>query len=277
MNLGPIDKVFDLLRDLIGGNLTLGMWVLLALLLVAQEIGYHLGRLVRRRREPPEAEKSSLNFATAGMVGLLAFLLGISLSMASGRYEARRDSVLAEANSIGTTWLRASLVGGEEGRVIQRILREYTKLRIDTVNGGETPAEVDRMYARTGALQNDMWRAVERAAERAPTPITASLVTSLNETIDLSLTNRRNFTTSVPAYVIRLLVLVSMLTMGAIGYGFGIAGGRQIVMSVLFLFIWTISIALIVDIDRPRSGGIQVGTTPLVWTLQGFGPETPAR
>ena len=119
--------------------------------------------------------------------------------------------------------------------------------------------------------------AAQRAAERAPTPITALLVASLNETIDLSLTNRRNFSTNVPAYVIRLLILVSMLTMGAIGYGFGVVGGRQVVMSVLFLFIWTISIALIVDIDRPRSGGIRVGTTPLVWTLQGFGPEPPGR
>ena len=77
----------------------------------------------------------------------------------------------------------------------------------------------------------------------------------------------------MPAYVLRLLVLVSMLTMGAIGYGFGAVGGRQVVMSILFLFIWTIAIALIVDIDRPRSGSIRVGTTPLVWTLQGFGPE----
>jgi hypothetical protein len=141
MNFGPIDKLFDVLRDIIGEDLTLGMWVLLTLLLVAQEIGYRLGRFVRRWREPLEAEKSSLNFATAGMVGLLAFLLGISLSMASGRYEARRDSVLAEANSIGTTWLRAGLVGGAEGQAIQRALRDYTKLRIDTVNGGETPDE----------------------------------------------------------------------------------------------------------------------------------------
>lgn len=277
MNFGPVDKVFDFLRDLIGGDLALGMWVLLAVLLTAQEIGYRLGRFVRRRHEPLEAEKSSLNFATAGMVGLLAFLLGISLSMASGRYEARRDSLLNEANSIGTTWLRAGLVGGPEGQVIQRTLRDYTKLRIDTINGGEAPDEVDRMYARAGALQNDMWRAAQQAAERAPTPITALLVASLNETIDLSLTNRRNFSTNVPTYVIRLLILVSMLTMGAIGYGFGIVGGRQIVMSILFLFIWTIAIALIVDIDRPRSGGIRVGTTPLVWTLQGFGPEPPAR
>ena len=277
MNLGPIDTFFDFLRDFIGGDLTLAMWILLAMLLVAQEIGYRLGRFVRRRREPLEAEKASLNFATAGMVGLLAFLLGISLSMASGRYEARRDSVLAEANAIGTTWLRAGLVGGEEGETIQRILRDYTKLRIDTLNGGETPAELDRMHARTAALQNEMWQAVKRAGQRVPIPFSGLLAASLNETIDLSLTNRRNFTTNVPAYVIRLLVLVSMLTMGAIGYGFGIIGSRQIVMSVLFLFIWTIAISLIIDIDRPRSGGIQVGTTPLVWTLQGFGPPPPGR
>ena len=273
MKFDSIDKLFDLLRDIIGGDPTLGMLVLLILLLLAQEIGYRLGRFVCRRREPLEAEKSSLNFATAGMVGLLAFLLGISLSMASGRYEARRDSVLAEANSIGTTWLRAGMVGGAEGQAIQRMLRYYTRLRIDTINGGETPDEVDQMYARTAALQNDMWQAAQRAAERAPTPITSLLAASLNETIDLSLTNRRNFTTNVPAYIIRLLILVSILTMGAIGYGFGVVGGRQVVMSILFLFIWTIAIALIVDIDRPRSGGVRVGTTPLVWTLQGFGPE----
>jgi hypothetical protein len=276
MNLGPIDTLFDFLRDVIDDDLTVAMAILLALLLGTQEIGYRLGWFLRRRREPMEAEKSALNFATAGMVGLLAFLLGISLSMASGRYEARRDSVLAEANAIGTTWLRAGVVQ-PEGQAIQRVLREYTRLRIDTLNGGETPEEVDRMYARAAALQNDMFSAAHRATERAPTPITSLLVASLNETIDLSLTNRRNFSSNVPAYVIRLLVLVSMLTMGAIGYGFGIVGSRQVVMSVLFLFIWTIAIVLIIDIDRPRSGAIRVGTTPLVWTLQGFGPETPAR
>ena len=211
------------------------------------------------------------------MVGLLAFLVGIPLSMASTRYEARRDLVLAEANAIGTTWLRAGMVGGPEGQAIQRALREYTRLRIDTLNGGETPEEADRMYARAAALQHDMWSAAQRATERAPTPITALLVASLNETIDLSLTNRRNFSTNIPAHIVRLLILVSMLTMGAIGYGFGMIGSRQVVMSLLFLFIWTIAIVLIIDIDRPRSGAIRVGTTPLVWTLKGFGPETPAR
>lgn len=276
MSFGPVDRLFDLLRDVIGDNLGLGVVILLLLLLGAHEIGYRLGRFVRRRREPAEAEKSSLNFATAGMVGLLAFLLGISLSMASGRYEARRDSMLAEANAIGTTWLRAGLVQ-PEGQAIRRTLRDYTRLRIDTTNGGDTPAELDRMYARTAALQNEMWTEAQRAAERAPTPITGLLVASLNETIDLSLTNRRNFSTHVPAYVLRLLTVVAIVTIGAVGYGFGILGSRQIVMSILLLFLWTTAIMLIIDIDRPSSGAIRVGTTPLVWTLQGFGPEAPAR
>ena len=46
---------------------------------------------------------------------MFAFVLGIALSMASTRLEARRDSVLNEANAIGTVWLRASLVGAPEG------------------------------------------------------------------------------------------------------------------------------------------------------------------
>lgn len=276
MSFGLFDRFFDFLRDFIGEDLGVGMVVLLLLLLAAQEIGYQVGRFIRRRRDLPEAEKSSLNFATAGMVGLLAFLLGISLSMASSRYEARRDSVLAEANAIGTTWLRAGLVE-PEGQAIRRVLRDYTRLRIDTINGGETPQELERMYARTGELQNEMWSAAQRAAERAPTPVTGLLVASLNETIDLSLTNRRNFSTGVPAYVIRLLTLVALLTIGAVGYGFGVVGSRQVAMSTLLLLLWSTAIILIIDIDRPRSGAIRVGTTPLVWTLQGFGPEAQGR
>jgi len=58
MNLGPINKLFDFLRDVIGDDIGAGMLILLALLLVAQEVGYRLGRFVRRRREPLEAENS---------------------------------------------------------------------------------------------------------------------------------------------------------------------------------------------------------------------------
>ena len=44
------------------------------------------------------------------MLGLLALMIGSTFAMTLSRFEARRDAVLAEANAIGTTVLRARLL-----------------------------------------------------------------------------------------------------------------------------------------------------------------------
>jgi len=272
MSLGPLDLLFDFLRDLADGNLHYLGLIILAMMVASLEAGFHIGRFAATRRQPSDAEKSAVNFSTAGMVGLLAFLLGISLSMASGRFEQRRDSVLAEANAIGTSWLRAELAGAAERDSLRRLLREYTEVRIAAVRGGPDAAEEDRLNQRTNALQTEMWRLAAGVAERSPTPISGLLLASLNETFDLALTNRRNFTSHVPTYLIRLLLIVSIVAVGAVGYGFGIAGTRQFAVSLMLLAAWTLAIVLIVDVDRPQAGEVRVNPTPLIWTLQGFGP-----
>ena len=272
MSLGPFDSLFNSLNGLANGNLHLAGLFVLLLLLLALEIGVQLGQFIARRHAPTDGQKSSVNFATAGMMGLLAFLLGVSLSMASDRYQQRRDSVLAEANAIGTAWLRATVATGAEGEAMQRLLRDYTETRIAVVRGSSDPAEVDRLNQRTNSIQNELWQMARTVAERSPTPISGLLLSSLNEMIDLSLTNRRNFTSHVPAYVLRLLLTVSVFAVGAVGYGFGLVDSRQPGLSVLLLGVWTLAIVLIIDIDRPQSGQVRISPAPLVWTLQGFGP-----
>ena len=272
MSLGPFDSLFSSLNGLANGNLHLAGLFVLLLLLLALEVGVQLGKFTARRHTPTDGEKSSVNFATAGMMGLLAFLLGVSLSMASDRYQQRRDSVLAEANAIGTAWLRATVATGAEGEAMQRLLRDYTETRIAVVRGSSDPAEVDRLNQRTNSIQNELWQMARTVAERSPTPISGLLLSSLNEMIDLSLTNRRNFTGHVPAYVLRLLLTVSVFAVGAVGYGFGLVDSRQPGLSVLLLGVWTLAIVLIIDIDQPQSGQVRINPAPLVWTLQGFGP-----
>lgn len=273
MSLGPFDYLFGLLRDLSGDNLHIAGILIFVLLVIALEVGFRLGNFVARRHPPSEGQKSAVNFASAGLMGLLAFLLGVSLSMASDRYQQRRDSVLNEANAIGTSWLRAQIATGTEGEALQRLLRDYTELRIATVGGSPDPAEVERLNQRTGLLQTEMWDLVRTIAERAPTPVSVALISSFNEMFDLALTNRRNFSAHVPPYILRLLLTVSILAVGSVGYGFGLAGNRQIGLSALLLGAWAMAIVLIIDIDRPQSGEVRVGPTPLVWTLQGFGPS----
>lgn len=273
MSLGPFDTLIGFFQGIANGNLHRAGLFILLLLLAALEVGIQFGKFVARRHTPTDGEKSTVNFATAGMMGLLAFLLGVSLSMASDRYQQRRDSVLAEANAIGTAWLRATVGTGSEGETLQRLLRDYTEVRIAMVVGSSDPTKSEeRLLERTNALQSEMWTIARSVAERSPTPISGLLLSSLNDMIDLSLTNRRNFHTHVPPYILRLLMTVSIFAVGAVGYGFGLVGSRQPVLSVLLLGVWTLAIVLIIDIDRPQTGEVRVDPSPLVWTLQGFGP-----
>ena len=58
--------------------------------------------LLRRKRPLNEDLRQDFGFILAGMLTLLALLIGFSFSMAAGRYDLRKTYEEAEANAIGT-------------------------------------------------------------------------------------------------------------------------------------------------------------------------------
>lgn len=70
------------------------------------------------------------NAVLAAMLGLLALLLAFTFSAALQRYEDRSQTVVAEANAIGTTYLRTRLLPREMHDEVQALLREYLDVRI---------------------------------------------------------------------------------------------------------------------------------------------------
>src|SRR5690349_14905239 len=79
----------------------------LVLMIGASELGFRLGRWRAARRPMVEKEISSVGAITTGMIGLLAFTVGLTISFAQSRFEGRRMQVMEEANAIGTAWLQA--------------------------------------------------------------------------------------------------------------------------------------------------------------------------
>ena len=79
--------------------------VVFILLYVALECGF---RLSRQRRS--EDEKEGSDFLAQATLGLLALLLGFTFSLALQRHEERRSLVIAEANALGTSWLRIQAI-----------------------------------------------------------------------------------------------------------------------------------------------------------------------
>ncbi len=59
------------------------------------------------------------------LLALMGFLLAITMGMASDRFDTRRGLVLAEANSVGTTYLRAGYLPEPASSEIRDLLREY--------------------------------------------------------------------------------------------------------------------------------------------------------
>lgn len=267
--------VIDYLRGLADQSL-LALWFALVLILVvATETGFRLGRWVIRRKPVTETQRTGVGFVTAGMLGLLAFLLGIALSLGQGRYEVSRAAVQAEANAIGTAWLRAGLFAGEAGERLQGAIAAYAAMRLEAIETARSDADVERWAAETAAQQGRIWAQATGLARQRPDAISGALVASLNDMFDRASDQRRAFSARMPLHIARLLLWTFVATVAAVGYHFAITGSRQFTLSTILLLMWATALVLIVDINRPLQGGVRVDGEPLRWTLEGFGPSRP--
>ncbi len=261
-----IDQFFDSLAET--SLLPLAI-VIFLLLWLAGEIGFRIGAWSEKRRVHPEREVSGIGSVTAGMFALLAFTLGLTISIAQSRYEARREMVVLEANTIGTAWLRAQAIAAAEGAVIASRIEDYAKVRLAYVTTPSVDGE-PALITRTNALQHEIWQQLKPLVQREPTPVTASLIAALNEMFDASLSSRFAFDSRTPAHLPLMLLVGAVLAIGALGFQIGLSSHRPLMLMALMLLMWTGGLLLIVDLNRPRVGMIQVNPAPLVWTIEGF-------
>lgn len=232
-----------------------------ALLAVAAEIGFRRGM---RARKTKESFRSLMSGTGAAMLGLLGLLLGFSLSMAVSRWDVRRDVIVDEANAIGTLWLRAGLIEEPLRADLQDALRAYTAARIALGGSRADRAALRVARSKSEALHANIWSVVERAQRPdRSNAVLSSLITAANELIDvheLRLASIENF---LPAPLFLLLFAVAALSMGFLAWAFGAAnqGGRKAVVA-LGLLIGAV-LLLIMDVNRPQRGRIDVGTESL--------------
>src|SRR5271154_4957010 len=91
-----------------------------------------LGARISLARHPLVNEdlRSDFTVVQAATLTLLGLIIGFSFSMATGRYDLRKNYEEAEANAIGTEYVRADLLPAAEGAQVRSLLKQYTDLRI---------------------------------------------------------------------------------------------------------------------------------------------------
>lgn len=254
-NLMGSDHTFYLINHWL---ITLAM---LAILVVASEIGYRAGS---RKRGMPESDRSLMSGTSGAMLGLLGLLLGFTIAMAVGRWDERRDIIVEESNAIGTLWLRAGFLDEPARDELRETLRDYTDARI-VLGGSRDDLETWRAArAKSEILHAQIWSAIENAnrAELSPA-IMSSLIAAANELIDIHEMRLASIENYLPLSLLLLLVGVASVATSFLAWSFG-AGTHNSRKAVLMLGALIAAVLLVImDLNRPQRGMISVGVDTL--------------
>ncbi len=226
-------------------------------MLLAMEFGFRSGN--RKKVSAPEAITQA-NSVLVSMLGLLALLLAFTFSAALQRYEDRSQTVVAEANAIGTTYLRASLLPGGMTDEVQATLRQYLDVRVREGRVDATESELHAtLVSQAKLLEAQLWSQAVRAAKLDPSPVTSGLfIQSVNDLIDTSATRSAALNRHVPEFVLLVMFVTIVLMAAALGYASGTAGHRVTLAAFVLVVLVALFVYLILDLDSPRRGVIQV-------------------
>src|SRR5262245_22994373 len=233
--------------------------VILLIVLLAVEFGYRLGKY---RRSHHETEKEApLGTMVGATLGLLAFILAFTFGLAASRFDNRRQLLLDEANSIGTTYLRAGMLpaGGQQ---VRDILREYVSARLEAVQPGNLAGGI----RRSEDIQQKVWTEAETVGNKTPNPIVVGLfIQSLNQMIDLHAERlQAGLRSRIPGAIWLGLFAVAALSLATMGYHAGLSGTRRSLAIVAVAVTFAVVIELIADLDRPQEGILRVSQQALL-------------
>lgn len=242
----------------------LPLWALFGaiagVVLISIEAGYRLGQY--RRRCSEDEREGPVGAIVGSTLGLLAFILAFTFSLAAGRFDSRRQMVVEEANAIGTTFLRAGILPDDRGENIRERLEDYVNARLEVVETGD----VEKVLSRSEQLHRELWNDAEMLGKNFPDSIVVGLfIQSLNEMIDVhakrvlvGLQNR------LPIFLWATLFVVTILTMAGVGYHEGLSKSNRSVAILVLVLSFSAVMTMVVDLDRPQEGYMTVKQQAMV-------------
>jgi hypothetical protein len=227
--------------------------IVFGLLVLVVEAGFKIGHAYAL--ETQEVLREQAKEARDGIVLLLSFLLGFTLAMALPRYDRRKEFLRDEANDIGTTALRAHLLPEPYASRAVQLVTDYADTRLAYFQSRNETHRTDAALARTKQLQNQLWEVTQEVSRAAPTPITASFIQSLNDTIDISEKQIATLENRIPLTVWLMILIIAALACLASG----LTIRRRFFLSMILTpLMAAVVIGLTADLDSPQSGLIRV-------------------
>jgi hypothetical protein len=193
----------------------------------------------------------------AAVYGLLGLLIAFTFSGAATRFEARRHLIVEEANAIGTAYLRLDLLPEGPRLLLKEKFRQYVDSRLEVYRKLPDIAAAKEDLVRSAAIQSEFW-AEAVAASRAvfPQPAAMLLLPALNQMIDITTTRTVAAQNHPPSIIFVMLILLALLS--ALLAGYSMACSKNRIHMLVFAAILSITVFVILDLEYPRLGLIQI-------------------
>lgn len=232
---------------------------LFAGLVACLEFWFYLGARARLRQAEHLDQLATIQGA---MLGLLALLLGFSFALAAGRFSDRVQLISQEANAIGTAWMRCDLLGDVQSKAVRERLILYLSHRITTYDA-KADEDLAAAVNQSEALQTEIWSILVMEAKARP-EFSEVLLPEFNAMFDLKSTRVAASRRHLPGMLLLLLLLSSAVSIASVGYGCGVAGKRNVVLTTALTFLIAGTLWAIIDMDHPRIGLIRAGQQPML-------------
>jgi hypothetical protein len=226
----------------------------------AQVCAAYLGDFFRRTvRSLDTDERADFETVLTATLTLLGLIIGFSFSMAVSRYDQRKNYEEAEANAIGTEFVRADLLPIEDATRVRELLNRYVNQRIAFyLGGGEASVEAQ--------LQSELWAAVVPAARsQATAAVVALAVSGMNDVLNSQGYTQAAWWNRIPVAAWGLMGLIATLSNMLLGYR---ERKTSSLVPLILPMIASIAFFLIADIDSPRGGVINVAPQNLIAVSQ---------
>jgi hypothetical protein len=220
--------------------------------MLAYLAGYTFGK--SNFKEKGDKQLRLITTIQTGMLSLLGVMLAFSFSLASARFEKRRELIIQESMNIGTSYFRAGLLPDTLKKDLRDLLKDYLNVRINFYKEGNSESDMNNIHRTGRHIQVKIWHKTAVIGKKHPNLNTNITILALNEMIAISGNISSSFKNHVPRFIIILLIFVSTCTIFTLGY----CHGFSLEKNIFFVFILNAVICsillLIIDMDRPTSG-----------------------
>jgi hypothetical protein len=242
--MNPVDHI-PLLLVMVLATLTQALFI---------EFGFRYGRT--KQGAPYKAQMAQVRAIMGASLGLLAFMLAFSFSMAQQHFEERTRAYMMEVSAIDSAYRGADLINKNGRAEAKELLQNFAGLRLEISRAAKN-AEMEtlvEMVRESERMHDQLWAIAEFSMEGEgggeDTGIFAQSVLAMINAHDARL-QAALFNRISPIIWITLF-LMSLLSMIVMGYQAGLTGTRSSLATWTLAITFSAVMTLITDLDRPN-------------------------